>query len=197
MGTRNLTMVISEGKTKIAQYGQWDGQPSGQGEIILEFLLKCDLDKLKERVDKLRWATDKEIKKIDATKDWWEKYPFLSRDCGGEILSAVYDGTMTVSDKKKIGERIPVKVNVEFLVNSEDFAAESLFCEWAYVIDLDKRTFEVYKGFNKKPLTEKDRFFKMSVKQGGDYNQVKMVKKYSLDKLPTVKDFLFYFKKKE
>lgn len=24
MGTRNLTMVISEGKTKIAQYGQWE-----------------------------------------------------------------------------------------------------------------------------------------------------------------------------
>jgi len=38
MGTRNLTMVISDGKTKIAQYGQWDGYPSGQGADILAFL---------------------------------------------------------------------------------------------------------------------------------------------------------------
>lgn len=45
------------------------------------------------------------------------------------------------------------------LVNSEEFAADSLFCEWAYVIDLDKNTFEVYQGFNKKPIDKTERFF--------------------------------------
>jgi len=29
MGTRNLTIVTSNGKTKVAQYGQWDGYPGG------------------------------------------------------------------------------------------------------------------------------------------------------------------------
>lgn len=197
MGTRNLTMVISEGKTKVAQYGQWDGYPSGQGKTILNFLSKCaDFGHFKEVIDKLRWITDKESKEIDKDPNWISNYPYLSRDCGGQILNAVYNGAMEVSTGE-IGKRKTIKVDVKFLSNSEDFAAESLFCEWAYVIDLDKRTFEVYKGFNKKPLTEKDRFFKFSVDAGTEYNQVKMVKKYSLDKLPTEKEFLLYFAKKE
>ena len=39
MGTRNLTLVINqEGEKKVAQYGQWDGYPSGVGAGVLRFL---------------------------------------------------------------------------------------------------------------------------------------------------------------
>lgn len=31
MGTRNLTAVYLDGQYKVAQYGQWDGYPEGQG----------------------------------------------------------------------------------------------------------------------------------------------------------------------
>ena len=44
MGTRNLTMVINqEGETKVAQYGQWDGYPSGVGASVLSFLKNKEL----------------------------------------------------------------------------------------------------------------------------------------------------------
>ena len=43
MGTRHLICVVSDGDYKVAQYGQWDGYPSGQGAAILEFLHKEDL----------------------------------------------------------------------------------------------------------------------------------------------------------
>ena len=32
-----------------------------------------------------------------------------------------------------------------------DFAQDSLFCEWAYVVDLDAGVLEVYKGFQTEP----------------------------------------------
>ena len=39
MGTRNLTKVIDkEGNIRVAQYGQFDGYPSGQGANIVGFI---------------------------------------------------------------------------------------------------------------------------------------------------------------
>ena len=90
-----------------------------------------------------------------------------------------------------------------YLEDNINFAADSLCCEWAYVIDLDKRTFEVYEGFNQEPLTEDDRFFFLEEKsnkehRGEDqYHPVKLVKSWSLDELPTEEEFLNAFKEEE
>ena len=35
--------------------------------------------------------------------------------------------------------------------NCPSFLSDSLFCEWAYIINLDDEVFEVYRGFNKNP----------------------------------------------
>jgi hypothetical protein len=178
MGTRGLTMVIEGEKTKIAQYGQWDHYPSGQGVTILDFLSKCDLEKFKQKVKALRWLTAKEIEKVNADPNWVENYPHLSRDAGGGILEMVY--------KKKITG----------LNNNEEFAADGLYCEWAYVIDLDKRTLEVYEGFQKMPVNQKERFAKYNKKADGGYYPCRLKKKFSLDKLPTKEAFLKAFGKK-
>lgn len=36
MGTRNLILVWYRGGWVVAQYGQWDGYPTGQGKDIVE-----------------------------------------------------------------------------------------------------------------------------------------------------------------
>lgn len=38
MGTRHLICVSHNDQCKVAQYGQWDGYPAGQGVNILAFL---------------------------------------------------------------------------------------------------------------------------------------------------------------
>lgn len=197
MGTRNLTMVISDGKTRIAQYGQWDGYPDGQGVNALDFLLTADLKKFKKQLKRCAFIDDKkekEIKKFQKelgcpegymtqkqAKLFYNEYPYISRDTGAKILEMIYHA----KGKNNI-----------WLYDSTEFAYDSLFCEWAYVIDFDKNVFEVYKGFNKKPNTKKDRFYNKEKKKD-DYSPVKLIKSYSLDTLPTLTQFVDYFKRKD
>ena len=152
MGTRNLTIVKSDGVTRVAQYGQFDGYLTGEGKKVAEFIQK----KLKtvknknifiEKVSKLTWATDEQISDswVDCGADKKEnsvtfaiadkhkiKYPQFARDTGAEILNLILDSDGFALD------------------NQIDFLKDSLFCEWAYELNLDTELVTVYKGFQKK-----------------------------------------------
>jgi len=199
MGTRHLTMVVSDGKTRIAQYGQWDGYPKGQGYTVLDFLRKRKksktLDKFREKLNNCRFRNDEDDKKIEKfmksigskngwmTEDQSEKYhkaySYMSRDHGAEILNMVY---------RSKGEVL--------LTDSTSFAGESLFCEWAYVIDLDKNVLECYTGFNKDTTSKTERF-KDVTHTDSDYGSIVLVATYSLDKLPTKRQFVKELEKEE
>ena len=136
MGTRNLTKVIDEqGVTKVAQYGQWDGYPSGQGVVAL-FHATHNLAAIKAGLAKCRWATSSDtsaivklfpnmniVGSLDSDK-FNLYYPNLSRDTGAEILGVV---------AYAIGE-VP-------LVDHSDFEQDTLSCEAVYVIDFSTNKF--------------------------------------------------------
>lgn len=187
MGTRNLTMVVYKTKMKVAQYGQWDGNPSGQGATILSFLKKVDLEKFKENLKNVSFVTKKEMATWKGMDNdvWRAKYPHMSRDIGSEILGHI-DGS-----------------NIQ-LVNQEEFASESLYNEWSYVVDLDREQLEVYKGFQTKPVPKGERFAKYNdraekesmvfydytksgkkKKKGYKYYPIKLEKIYKFNNLPT------------
>lgn len=191
MGTRNLTMVIQDHETKIANYGQWDGYPEGQGLTILSFLNeKENIEKLKALLPKIRFENEQDIKEKEefsksiGAKEGWvnipqselydQKYPLDSRNLGGAILEKLLEH----QNKAEI-----------VLVDSEKFAADSLFCEWAYVVDLDNNTLEVYRGFNESRLTSKDRFYNLH-KVHQQFYPIKILKTFSLDKLPDAEKFI-------
>lgn len=146
MGTRNLTIVKVKGKIKVAQYCQWDGYPTGQGKDIARFIHSkaFDLAALRKNVSKLTWAKPAEI------KDTWtqcgadpesntvsmsiadvhsKRYPEFSRDTGAKVLPLIQRG------------------KVSKVQNDYAFIKDSLFCEYAYEIDLDRKTVKVFKGF--------------------------------------------------
>lgn len=163
MGTRSLICVVKDNEYKVAQYSQWDGYPEGQGVKILKFIRENNIEEFKEKISKCSFVNGE------------EKYSYLNRDTGADILSFI------IKDNDE---------NIK-LENSIDFAQDSLFCEWAYVIDLDKNTFEVYEGFNKEPLSKEERFYSEFNKKG--YYPVKHVISFDLNELPTKESFLNYF----
>ena len=53
MGTRNLTIVHSNGEYKVAQYGQWDGYPEGLGCQLLKYLKGINISELRNAVNSI------------------------------------------------------------------------------------------------------------------------------------------------
>lgn len=197
MGTRNLTMVIKGEKTRVAQYGQWDGYPEGQGATILNFLKTNDLNRFSEQLENVRFTTEEDEKNVNkflesiGSKDGWMNmeqaakyhlaYPYNSRDIGGQILELIHEST----DDEIV------------LVDSTDFAQDSLFCEWAYVVDLDNRKLEVYKGFVKEQPDHPNSRFGNQLTSDTNYYPIQLAGEFDIDNLPTEEEFCNYFKKLE
>lgn len=191
MGTRNLTCVVVDDKFKVAQYCQWDGYPSGQGMTVLDFL-RINQNKLKTfqlLVERLVEATDEQIKALwvscganpdsnEVSLDISDKmkllHPQFQRCLGADILRMIMAGEIN---------------NVQC---QTEFAGDSLFCEWAYVIDLTNQTFEVYKGFVKESHEHTERFteYFQEKERGDQYYPVKLVTQWPLSSLPSNDEFL-------
>lgn len=190
MGTRNLTAVIIDGQPVVAQYGQWDGHPSGQGRVALDFCRKylktqAGRDAFKEKLAKCRWNNvdvEEFLKSIGATDGWLNQeqslqyhrtFPYLNRDHGAKILSMV-------NDAPKDAEII--------LNNSYEFAQDSLSCEYAYVVDLTNCTLEAFIGFQRTPPPQGERFSGLGPDHGG-YYPVRLAGSWDLNNLPTYRKF--------
>jgi len=71
---------------------------------------------------------------------------------------------------------------LEHMIDGFDFLKDSLFCEYAYIINLDDMTLDFYRGFNKEPV-ENGLPFPM-VPDGSGYYPVKLRASFSLWQLP-------------
>lgn len=181
MGTRNLTIVQQGGEYKVAQYGQFDGYPNGQGKTVLEFLRTWDRPAFEKKVAAASFmdaaaleALGEQIKAEKLEDIWPDKWPELSRNPAAKILQLIADRPPGIKLKNTIA-----------------FAGDSVMCEWAYVIDLDSGKLEVLKGFNKTPLVEGDRFFgvpDLESAHNKEYHPVRKVAIYDLAALPTLEE---------
>lgn len=181
MGTRHLIMAIVDGQTKLAQYGQWDGYPSGQGDRVCKFIdrLRSEPMAIPTFKDKLRqcsFLTREEIKKINEENKGkgdvcdWEDWSHLSRDQGAKILDLVMDSEHGLK-----------------LVDRTSFAADSLFCEYAYVLDMDNLALEFYTGFNQDSTLAGERFMALKREPDSKYYAVTLRGTIPFRDAPTVK----------
>jgi len=145
MSTNGLITVVLRGAHRVAQYGHWDHYPAGHGAKALRFCCSrlstkkgrtaftaavdatrfLSREELRQRyqsilgVDSIDWITPEQGDLIE------HEMPQLSNSCGADVLSLVADGTVTE------------------LEDNSEFARNSTFCSWGYLIDLDNNTFAV------------------------------------------------------
>lgn len=150
MGTRHITVVRANKEVKVAQYGQWDGYPSGQGQTIADFLKIVDLKKFKKQVLALKKHTKKSVDKIfreagwDGKSEWVsgdvsdkknKAHPELDRDHGARILQMIHDGIVT-----------KVKLDPTFDAKTGKIPEDDIWIEYWYELDLDKEMIRMNGG---------------------------------------------------
>lgn len=209
MGTRHLIMVIDKNNAlKVAQYGQWDGYPSGQGVDVLAFAKDKDkMNLLQERFDIIKFYNEDESfkeyeeaynsrapqwsnepdKRTTEDKYWWETTQ--TRDLGADILKSLIELDINLLPKEHNG-------NI-YLDNDSKFLKDSLYCEWAYCINFHTNKLMVFQGFNKDKSKEHE-FCKTTEEEIKEsykdvdykYYGCALKKEYDLDNLPTKEEFL-------
>lgn len=207
MGTRGAFGVIVGEQEKIG-YNQYDSYPEGNGVENLRWLRESiadgKLDEIRQQAIDARLVSD-EIKPTpedvealrpytnlgvseQSTDDWY----CLTRDTQGDIGAMLRCG---------------------YIEDNHLFPLDSLFCEWAYLIDFDKGVLEAYKGFQKelptagrwagRPTAEEDaesykHHLEYAASQGrepwqpevSEYKAVELLGSWPFDALPSDEEFL-------
>lgn len=174
MGTRGAYGVRVEGQDKIA-YNHFDSYPAGLGRDLVKQLVELietrGLVDVRELAKQLRAVNEDdpidEITKARLGDKYTDAhvgngpstwYSFL-RNLQGDIKATLTDARV--------------------YVDAYAFLADSLFCEWAYVINLDENVFEVYEGFAKRKHS-KGRYATME-RTDDKYHPVKLIKTFPID----------------
>jgi len=179
MGTRGLWGFI-EGEKEYLTYNHWDSYPSGLGDTVLKYVRETPEDEMRAAVKALTLVDEDDTpteEQIELLKEW------ANLSVGEQRLDSWY------SLLRETQGDPDATLGCGFMIEGADFAQDSLFCEWAYVVDLDARTFEVYKGFQKEPHEAgrfADRFEHKERRDDGvgQYQPVALVRSYSFDELP-------------
>jgi hypothetical protein len=179
MGCRNFTGVIVGGKIKVAQYGQWDGIPEGQGITIIHFLKnELNREKFLKNLERVRFITEEELDKgykdagaepisscskvltltDEAIKKFYIQYPYINRDYGAKILSMI--------------QSAPKNTDIELLNSLADDPNYGVDCEWAYILNLDTNTLKVYSVHRNPLLPENEKFLYLDLMSSFDINNL-------------------------
>lgn len=119
MGTRGLIGFKVDGKYS-GYYNQYDSYPEGMGFDIVEFIKNRLLTK--DNVDTMkRMVSNLEV--VDSNDD-----PTLQ---GSKCLDAIFD------------------CKLRHMFDDIEFIKDSLFCEYAYFLNFDNNTLDIYDGFQK------------------------------------------------
>ena len=149
MGTRGLFGFRKNGIDK-AMYNHYDSYPDGLGREVIYWLQYVSTEKLNEIFDKIVLvdADEKPNETEKAELDECELY-----DYSGEYQEW-YSLLHKLQGNPSLIEKIVDTYGKVYMCNDISFIEDSLWCEYAYIINLDEGVLEFWKGWQTKPWSE-------------------------------------------
>jgi hypothetical protein len=187
MGTRGFLGFVLQDKEYIT-YNHYDSYPSGLGDSVLQWLRaevengQAGLDSIRQRVAALQLITNEDAEPTPEEAARLAEYADLSVSTGEDWYSLLRN---TQGDPEAI-------LTSGYMIDGHSFPLDSLFCEWGYLVDLDRASFDVYRGFQNSPATAGRWAGKDTEDEHGatravgvpDYYAVQLIKSYPLADLP-------------
>ena len=163
MGTRGFVGVYVDGQTK-GIYNHFDSYLQGLG-----LSTATDISLIAEKYPNINFeekardwiAVDEDTKPTKEQIKEYKKHSDLS------VSSRSYEDWYCLLRNLQ-GEIVQHLAEVRHYFDSKNFLDDSLFCEWAYIWNLDDNLFEVYKGFQKR-RHRKGRYAKNKPNENGYY----------------------------
>ena len=197
MGTRGIFILKTE-DVELGVYIPSDAYPSVSGFDVLKILRnQCNnYDKIIQNAKNVRIISKEDLQKkcyeLAGGKQNYEKLDIFKKnsveDDARWAFNLTYGGYGLLSGLIDDDEEITIEDYIPF-------AADSLMCEWGYILDFTTNAFEVYKGFNQETLSPVDRFYYMQDNEvymkdnNPKYKPIKLAASFNLDKLPTEQIF--------
>jgi len=182
MGTRGSSGFIYK-DTPYLNYNHYDSYPDGLGRDVLHFIVDVNKengwDKFKENSNDIIPITEKRITDPDIIEKY-KKYADLS------VSTKTYDDPYCLFRKIQDSWMPEIlKGELKHFTFNDNFIKESLFCEYAYVINLDTMKLEFYDGYQKESQPS-NRFGEIPNEDG--YYPCRLVAVFDLQKIQNSTD---------
>lgn len=159
MGTRSAVGIRVNGKDKL-MYCLFDGYPTSMGKKVFEdsvsMIESWGWDIIKEMAERLKCVNPK------------KKFSKQQKEQYGKHLGQVSYGDNMYSLLRGLQGELKETMREGIIAQYNSFINDSLMCEWAYILNVDTKTLEIYEGFQKTRPT-KSRYANAKPSSSGYY----------------------------
>lgn len=149
MGTRGLYGVRKNGVDKCT-YNHFDSYPECLGRNVVEFCKNNSVENLNKFFDNIVLVLENSKPTKAQIKDC-QKAGYVDLSVSTQSNDDWYCLLRNLQgDFEEYQRCIDTDAKI-YMIDSIDFIEDSLFCEYAYIINLDDEVLEFYEGFQKEP----------------------------------------------
>ena len=149
MGTRGCYGFRKNGVDKL-NYNQYDSYPDGLGLTMAQFCAGMTIPELNQLCDAIVMKHD-EDKPTEEEIRVCAKYGLIDLSVSRRDLNDWYCLLRNAQGDPSVQWNMFKGGDTPFMYDAREFIKDSLFCEYAYIINLDENVLEYWEGFQHKP----------------------------------------------